>query len=242
MNRLKELQQINWLQIALFYGILLAGTYAARKLPNLLQIGLAQVTDIPFFFNYNHGIVSLIVALGFYKFSNVKQKVTLLGTNKAKSIVFPVVLFVCYAAFGLNNDHGVNKHLWALLFCAFAFVYNIMEEYVWRGFLIDSLSRLDYVLKSIISGIMWAFWHLLIFKNFDQYGGFLIFLAFCIVFSFILTFAVQRTRSIIVAAAIHAFIIQTNTAAIVCFLIYMLLLLTWNRFNSQKHAVEARTD
>lgn len=229
MNLLKQLKEIDWKKILLFYGIILIGTYFARKLPNVLNLFLQQITDIPFPFNYNHGIVTLAVALLFYKFSGVKQQITLLGNNKIRSLLFPVVFFVCYSVYGINNNHGVDKHLWAFIFCSFSFVYNIMEEYAWRGYLIDALSKVNYVWKSIISGIFWAFWHMLIFNNFEQYGGFGVFLIFCIIFSFILTFAVSRTQSIIVASAIHAFIIQMNIVALICIVIFAILLLTWNK-------------
>jgi membrane protease YdiL (CAAX protease family) len=229
MKILDGIKEVKWLKILLFYFIILVGTYFARKLPNLLNLLLEKITDIPLTFNYNHGIVALITTFLFYKFSNVKQEITLLGNQKFKSILFPIVLFVCYSAIGISNEHRVNNHLWALIFCFFAFVYNLMEEYAWRGYLIDSLKPVHFVLKSLISGIFWAFWHLLIFKNFDQYGGFGIFLLFCIIFSFILVFAVSRTKSIIVAAAIHAFIIQTNIAALICIIIFILLLITWNK-------------
>lgn len=223
------IKTINGLRVLSFYGILLIGTYFARKLPNLLNLVLTEITDIPFTFNYNHGLVVLLVSLLYYRFSDIKQEITFLGNNKIKSLLFPVILFTTYSIYGINNDHGINTHVWALVTCFFAFVYNLMEEYAWRGYLIESLGKTNYVIKSLISGIFWAIWHLLIFKNFDQYGGFWIFLAFCIIFSFILTFAVLRTRSIIVAAAIHAFIIQTNIAALICFTVFALLLVTWNK-------------
>lgn len=229
MNLTEQIKGINWLRILFFYGTILTGTYFARKLPNLLNLLLEQITDIPFPFNYNHGIVTLIVSLLFYKFSGSEQEITLSGNNKLKSLLFPVVLFVCYSVYGMNNNHGVNRHLWALIFCFFAFVYNIMEEYAWRGYLIESSGKAGFVLKSILSGVSWSIWHLLIFSSFGPYGGFWIFFACCIIFSFILTFAVLRTESIIVAAAIHAFIIQVNIAALICFMIFMLMLLTWSR-------------
>lgn len=229
MDLSKQIKKTNWLKISLFYGIILVSTYLARKLPNLLNLLLEQITDIPFSFNYNHGFVTLIVAVLFYKLGEVKQEITLLGNNKIKSLLFPIILLICYSTYGINNNHGIDKHLWALIFCSFAFIYNLMEEYAWRGYLIDSLGKVNYVLKSVVSGIFWSIWHLLIFNNFDQYGGFGIFFGFCILFSFILTFAVLRTKSIVVAGAIHAFIIQTNISALICFIIFMVLLLTWNK-------------
>jgi len=228
MDLSKQIKKTNWLKISLFYGIILIGTYLTRKLPNLLNLLLEQITDIPFSFNYNHGFVTLIVAVLFYRLGGVRQEITLLGNNKIKSLLFPIILFVCYATYGINNNYGVDKHLWALILCLFAFIYNLMEEYAWRGYLIDSLGKMNFVLKSVISGIFWSIWHLLIFNNFDQYGGFWIFFGCCILFSLILTFAVLRTKSIIVAGAVHAFIIQTNISALICFIVFALLLLTWN--------------
>jgi len=229
MKMTEQLKGIYWLRILSFYTIILLGTYIARKLPNLLKLLLEQISDIPFNFNYNHGLITLITSLLFYRFSKIDHEITLLGINKVKSILFPIVLFSCYSIYGMDNSQGIDKHLWSLITCFFALVYNIMEEYAWRGYLIDSLGKTNYVLKSLISGVFWSIWHLLIFNNFDQYGGFWIFFVFCIVFSFILTFAVSRTKSILVAAAIHAFIIQLNVAALVCIILFVLLLLTWNK-------------
>lgn len=220
---------INWLQIFLFYSIILIGTYLIRKLPNLLNLLLEKITSIPFSFNYNHGLITLITALLFYRFTNIKQTATLLGNHKLKNILFPVILLGCYSVYGIENNHGVNKHVWAIIFCSLALIYNIMEEYAWRGYLIDSLSSLNFISKSLISGIFWAVWHLLVFQNFDQYGGFWIFLLFCLIFSFILTFAIQRTNSVLASASIHGFITQMNIATIVCFVLFMLVLFTWNR-------------
>jgi membrane protease YdiL (CAAX protease family) len=226
---LRALTQTNWTPILLCYGIILLGTYLARKQVNVLNLLLQKITTIHFPFNYNHGLATIVVALVFYKLSTSPQQITLLGNKKAKSLLFPVTLFACYTLYGINNNQGVNPHLWALVFCAFAFVYNILEEYAWRGYLTERLGKLNYVLKSVISGVFWAIWHLFVFSNFDQYGGFAVFLIFCIVFSFILTFAVLRTKSIIVAAAIHTFIVQTNLAALICLAIFAVLLFSWNK-------------
>ncbi len=226
--KLKEAARtVNWAYIGLFYAIVLLGTYLVRKLPNVLQLILKQVTDIPFTFNYNHGILVALTALLFYKTSHFKPSISLLGNNKFKALLFPIILLAAYTTMGISNSNGVDKHSWAFLFCSFAIIYNIMEEYAWRGYLVEALGQLPYVIKSILSGILWAFWHLFIFKDFDQYGGFGIFLVFCIVFSFLLTFAVNRTKSILVAASLHAFIIQMNITALICFLIFLVLLLTW---------------
>lgn len=223
------LKSIQWKKVFLFYGITLLGTYGVRKLPNLLQLALAQVTDLHFTFNYNHGIFIAIVAWLFYKTSNFKQEITLLGNHKLKALLFPVILLTAYTITGISNNNGVDRHSWAFLFCSLALIYNILEEYAWRGYLGEATGPLPYVFRSLVSGILWAIWHLVVFKDFEQYGGFGLFLLFCIVFSFILTFAVQRTQSILVVAAIHAFIIQVNVSALICLGLFLVLLFTWKR-------------
>ena len=227
MHLKESIKSTPWKNILLFYGIVLLGTYGVRKLPNLLQLALAQITNIHFSFNYNHGIFIAIAAWLFYKKSNVRQTITLLGNQPLKALLYPVILLTTYTITGISNDNGIDRHSWALLFCSLALIYNLMEEYAWRAHLVDAVGKLPYVIKSLISGITWALWHLVVFKDFDQYGGFGMFLLFCIVFSFILTFAVQRTKSILVAASIHAFIIQMNVSAVICLGIFLALLFTW---------------
>ena len=87
----------------------------------------------------------------FYRFSGIKQEITFLGTNKIKAaLLFPVILFIGYSIHGMNNDNEINKHLWAFfIFCAFMLVYNIMEEYTWRGYLTESLGKINLVIKEL---------------------------------------------------------------------------------------------
>ncbi|WP_394358580.1 CPBP family glutamic-type intramembrane protease [Flavobacterium agricola] len=47
-------------------------------------------------------------------------------------------------------------HFWAFLCCFFTLIYDLMEEYAWRGYLIKNLEKLSLVIKSIISGTFWA--------------------------------------------------------------------------------------
>ena len=83
-----------------------------------------------------------------------------------------------------------------------------------------SLNRLQWLVlkkwlvKSIITGIFWAIWHLLIFNNFSQFCGFAGFMLLCIVFSFVLTFLTIRTNSIIAPATLHALLGKTNLVTV----------------------------
>lgn len=229
MNLVNEIKKINWKKIVLFYGVIMVATYFSRKVPNILNIIIKQFTDLKFSWNFNHAIAILIVSFLFYKYSKVKQEFSVFGNNTFKSILFPVILLLGYTIYGIENDYGFNEHLWALIFCLVTLVYDMMEEYTWRGYLVESLGKINLIIKSVISGFFWAFWHLLIFKDFEQYGGFGVFIIFCVVFSLILTFSVSKTKAFIVPATIHALLIKTNIVTLVCFVIFLVILLTWDR-------------
>ncbi|WP_333660256.1 CPBP family intramembrane glutamic endopeptidase [Chishuiella changwenlii] len=228
MDFLEKLKQINWIKIICFYGLILLGTFLIRKLPNLLQLTFGGWVDFNLPWNMNHGLVVIIIALLFYQFSGIKKQVSFIG-NSIKTIIFPIILFVGYFIIGIENDFGINKHLWAGIFIAITFIYNVMEEYAWRGYLNDALGNIFWMIKSVITGILWAVWHLLIFNNFDQFGSFWIFMLLCIVFSFLLTFSTFKTKSIIAPASLHALMAKNNFATLGILLFMMLLLIFWNK-------------
>ncbi|MGB3107399.1 CPBP family intramembrane glutamic endopeptidase [Sphingobacterium siyangense] len=229
MKIIESIKKTNWLRIALFYGLLMLGTFAIRKLPNIFQMAMKDVFSFPLPWNMNHGLIILIISAFFYALSKVVSTVTLFGPNKTKSLLFPFLLFVGYGIYGFNNNYGVDEHVWALLFCLFTLLYDIMEEFTWRGYLNDSLGEIKWPIKSVITGIFWAIWHLLIFDNFSQFGGFAGFVLLCIVFSFVLTFSTIRTNSIIAPATLHALLGKTNLVTLLLFILFIILLLFWNK-------------
>ncbi|MFV0150722.1 CPBP family intramembrane metalloprotease [Empedobacter falsenii] len=228
MKVFNQLKEVNWLRIFIFYGLLLLGTFLIRKLPNLLQLIFGGLVDFQLPWNMNHGFIIIIISIFFYKFSKVRKEVSLLGKERIKTLIFPLILIVGYSIYGFENSYGINKHIWATIFISVTLFYDVLEEYTWRGYLNDALGDTLWVIKSIITGIFWAVWHLLIFKDFDQFGGFGIFMLLCIVFSFVLTFSTIRTKSIIVPATIHALMAKTNLATLIIFIIILVLLLAWN--------------
>lgn len=222
-----------WLYLLVFYCIILGATYISRQLPNFLQFVLELFTDVYFPWNFNHGIAVLIITSLFYHFHLKKRTFSFFGTSKLLSIVFPIILMTTYGIIGFKNDQGINEHLWAIVFCLFSLIYNLMEEYAWRAYFNDHLTGINIWIKSIISGIFWAVWHLLIFKDFDQYGGFHIFLLFCIIFSILLNLSILKTRSILVAASVHAVLIKTNIATAAIGILFLLLIIFWNKLNNR---------
>lgn len=129
---------------------------------------------------------------------------------------------------GISNDYGINQHLWAFIFCLSTLVYDIFEETAWRGFLNDSLRPIPVWVKGVITGILWSIWHILIFKNFDQFGGFYVFLILSIIVSIVMSYAMERTNSILVASSIHALLILRDiNVTIICVIIWIGMLSFW---------------
>ncbi|WP_276680656.1 CPBP family intramembrane glutamic endopeptidase [Empedobacter brevis] len=234
MNRVHQLKQVNWFSILLFYSLILIGTFLIRKLPNFFQLIFGGLVDFQLPWNMNHGLIILIVSLVFYKLSKVKKDVSLLGKEKYSTLIFPLILIVGYAMYGIENNYGINKHVWASIFISITLLYDIAEEYTWRGYLNDSLGNTFWIIKSIITGIFWSVWHLFIFNDFGQFGGFGIFMLLCVIFSFVLTYSTIRTKSIIVPATIHALMAKTNLSTLIIFIIILVLLIVWNKIFHKK--------
>lgn len=222
--------KIDWKTIVIIYGIAMVLTFLSRKIPNLIkEIGLF-LFDFSLPFNWNHGFALLITSVIGYIFFRTKRKTTFLGNNKIKSIIFVLILLIAYSIVGISNRYGINKHLWGLFFVGMTFIYDIFEESFWRGYLNDLISSKYLAVKYTITGVLWSVWHLLIFENFNQWGGFYVFLLLSIIVSFIIGFAATRTNSILVASSIHALLISRNLyVTIICFVIWGIMIVTWNK-------------
>lgn len=220
----------DWKAIIIVYGIALLLTLLVLKLPNgLKELGLL-LFDFKLPFNWNHGIALLITTVIGYKFFKTKRETTFLGNDRIKSIIFPIIVLAAYSIVGISNTYGINTHLWGLFFVSMTLVYDIFEESFWRGYLNDLIKPKYLAIKYIITGILWSLWHLLIFENFNQWGGFHIFLLLSIVVSFIIGFATTRTNSILVAASFHALLISKDLyVTIICFVIWGIIILTWKK-------------
>ncbi len=83
-----------------------------------------------------------------------------------------------------------------------------LEEWGWRGVLLSDLrGRLSLVTLSLLTGVLWAFWHLpLFFIDELAHSGyaFLPYLTSTVLLSVYMTVLVIRTKSILMAVVMHA--------------------------------------
>jgi uncharacterized protein len=87
------------------------------------------------------------------------------------------------------------------------FVLVIGEEIGWRGFLLRHLlDQRAPLVAAIVVGIVWGLWHtpLYFIPGMPSYGGpFLVFAAWAMSLSFLLTWLWMGTRSVVLATVIH---------------------------------------
>ena len=222
--------KIDWRRVLIVYIIAMILTFSFLKLPNGIREFGSLFVDFKLPFSWNHGIALLITSVIGYKFFKTERETTFLGNDRIKSIIFPLIVLVAYSIVGISNKYGINENLYGLFFVAMTFIYDIMEESFWRGYLNDLIRPKYLFAKYIITGILWSLWHLLIFDNFNQFGGFHIFLILSIIASFIIGFATTKTNSILVAASIHALLISRDLyVTIICFVIWTTMILTWKK-------------
>lgn len=95
-------------------------------------------------------------------------------------------------------------------------VVTFGEEYGWRGYLQPALMKIGKVKGILLVGIIWGIWHMPIIwmgYNYPAHpllGSFL-FIFFCIGLSFLLGYAVLKTRSVWLAAFLHAMVNQSTS-------------------------------
>ena len=136
--------------IATFYIIALLvrliSLLVVNKFPSIetsyaLQVSAALATGL------GPAIGALVAMLLFKR----KTEYTLAGKSARKSIATIVVPCIVFGIIG-GWDLGLT--------CLFAFVYGLLEEFGWRGFLQYELRKLPMWQYVLIITVMWFLWHL----------------------------------------------------------------------------------
>ncbi|MBX2904910.1 MAG: CPBP family intramembrane metalloprotease [Taibaiella sp.] len=168
-----------------------------------------------------------------------RRTVSLLGNNPVRSLIFWFAPLVLLAILGVREGSGAVSHTLPLLISVMA-VFTIMgEEVGWRGFLQDALRPLKPAQRYVLIGVLWEAWH---FTN-RVHGKTLmqatllvgLFLIVTIGLSFLIGMAVEKSKSIVVATAIHGWVdlmfempgITSYISAAFAVLLWIYLLKTW---------------
>lgn len=87
-------------------------------------------------------------------------EISFFGTSKGKSLLMAIIPTVLLITIGVKNKYGINSHLYGFIAAFGSFIYCIMEEYGWRGYLQEEFKFLKPLIKFTLIGFIWYTWHL----------------------------------------------------------------------------------
>ena len=130
---------------------------------------------------------------------------SLFGTSRAYSLILFLIPLIITSFLGVSNEMGMDYTLYAIYAVSLSFVYCLMEELGWRGYLKMEFGFLKDKYRYFLIGFLWYFWHLSFLKD-SSFGGNLIFLGMMIFGSWGLGMLMRSTRSLMAVAAFHLLI------------------------------------
>ena len=149
-------------------------------------------------------IIGALIIIPFLK-KESKTEISLFGTSKSKSLIMATIPIIILTIIGVKNDFGMDYHIYGLIAAFGTFLYCIMEEYGWRGYLQEELKRLKTWKKYLIIGFIWYLWHLT-FLTKASVGDNLFFLGMMILGSWGIGQVAESTKSIMASACFHMII------------------------------------
>jgi membrane protease YdiL (CAAX protease family) len=201
--------KISWKRVVIFFTIatLISNIFRfdifefkseLEKLPTSIFLFISVVLE---------GIGVMIGALIMIPFLKKERNVeiSLFGTSKSKSLIMAAIPIIILTIIGVNNDFGMDYHIYGLIAVIGTFLYCIMEEYGWRGYLQEELKILKPWKKYLIIGFIWYLWHLT-FLTEASLGDNFFFLGMMILGSWGIGQVAESTKSIIASACFHMII------------------------------------
>jgi membrane protease YdiL (CAAX protease family) len=241
-NEPSKTTRVNWLSVCVYYVLACAISWPFFWWRDMNGAAWSQ-WQVPNFiktwsYMWGPGIAALICFALFRK-THIKT-ITFFGTSVFRSLLFYLMPIVALAIVGVDGQ-GMNSHVFPLVFGLLGFISILGEELGWRGFLQDALRPLSPVKRYMLIGVMWELWH---FTNRMGQGELMqiiirvsIWIVLLMIFSFLIGEATDRSRSVVVAVTLHAWIDIlaefTTTGTIVVFVLSLFywayLLWTWEK-------------
>jgi uncharacterized protein len=127
---------------------------------------------------------------------------SLWGTSKINGMLMASIPLVLLAIIGVNNKYDMNSHLYGLIAGFGTLLYCIMEEYGWRGYLQEEFKALKPLIRFLLIGFIWYFWHLSFLTNASLNQN-LYFLVMLIFGSWGIGKIAELTKSVLASACFH---------------------------------------
>lgn len=128
--------------------------------------------------------------------------VSFFGTSKVKSILMALVPTILLISIGVQNKYEINVHLYGLIAAFGSFVYCIMEEYGWRGYLQEEFKFSKPIIRFLLIGFIWYAWHLSFLTEATVLDN-LFFLGMLIMGSWGIGKVAELTNSILACSCFH---------------------------------------
>lgn len=125
------------------------------------------------------------------------------------SIITPPLILSC---FGVSNNSALNPHLFGTIIGILLVLYTLGEEIGWRGYLNSQLKSHTILLRAVITGTVWWFWHLpflsgSVYEGINLSGsltGHFTYWGILVAISALFSSIVDRNKSVMQVAAFHA--------------------------------------
>jgi membrane protease YdiL (CAAX protease family) len=230
---------VNWKSVAAYYAVACLWSWPFFWRRDVLHVPDTPITSISkllihWGLMWGPGIAALVCMAVFRR--SHRRAITLGGNSWSKSILFYATPFLLLAMFRAHALYGYDL---PPLRAAFPMFVSILgEELGWRGFLQDALRPLSPVKRFVLIGVLWEFWH---FTTRTTHGWslqriavtLLISYSAVILLSFVLGYAAERSRSVVVAVSLHLYIdvllnnLDLYIPLLLALPIWVLLLVTW---------------
>ncbi|MES2688837.1 MAG: CPBP family intramembrane glutamic endopeptidase [Bacteroidota bacterium] len=197
--------KVNWLNVCIYYALACSfswpffwwrdmdpESWKAWQVPQFIK-NLSYM--------WGPGFAGIIVLILFRK--SHRRTITFFGTSVLKSLVFYLLPIIALSVFAIKGEE-------AYVIPVLGFMMILGEELGWRGFLQDALRPLTAWKRYLLIGVLWELWHFtnrmqdgFVLSTFIKVGAFML---VTILLSFILGRLTDRTRSLVVAVTLHAWV------------------------------------
>jgi uncharacterized protein len=132
-------------------------------------------------------------------------EISLHGTSVNKGLLMSIIPVLLLTIIGVKNKHGLNPHLYGFIAVLGSWIYCILEESGWRGYLQEEFKNQKPLTRYLLIGFIWYFWHLTFLGN-STISENLFFLSMMILGSWGIGKIVELTKSIVASACFHLII------------------------------------
>jgi uncharacterized protein len=198
-------QRVPWGEVALFF-VIAAGVSAPFRL-GWFDPG-AYVTlplGLNILFKVLRGIGPAVgfVVMRYGLRSRVPRTTTFWGVSWWASLVAALVIPLCLALLGTENNTGLDAFSYGLLGGLTLILYALGEEFGWRGYLQQALSPLKLPFRIVAIGTIWYLWHLNFLNPHIPVSSHISLYLAVVLGSWGLMKITDATGSILFAAAVH---------------------------------------